>query len=34
MLNVLKFIAGTLALCFIFYGALWLMLALGTIAGF
>jgi hypothetical protein len=30
MLNVLKFIAGTI----VFYGALWLMLALGTIAGF
>jgi hypothetical protein len=30
MLNLLKFIAGTI----VFYGALWLMLALGTIAGF
>jgi hypothetical protein len=30
MLNLLKFIAGALA----FYGSLWLMLALGTIAGF
>jgi hypothetical protein len=30
MLNALKFIAGALA----FYGSLWLMLVLGTIAGF
>jgi hypothetical protein len=30
MLNILKFIAGALA----FYGSLWLMLMLGTIAGF
>jgi hypothetical protein len=30
MLNVLKFIAGAIA----FYGSLWLMLMLGTIAGF
>ena len=30
MLNVLKFIAGAIA----FYGSLWLILVLGTIAGF
>jgi hypothetical protein len=30
MLNILKFIAGAA----MFYGSLWLMLALGTIAGF
>jgi hypothetical protein len=30
MLNMLKFILGAIA----FYGSLWLMLVLGTIAGF
>ena len=30
MLNVLKFIAGAI----VFYGSLWLILVLGTIAGF
>jgi hypothetical protein len=30
MLNMLKFILGAIA----FYGSLWLMLAIGTIAGF
>jgi hypothetical protein len=30
MLNTIKFILGAIA----FYGSLWLMLAIGTIAGF
>jgi hypothetical protein len=30
MLNALKFIAGAIA----FYGSLWLMLVIGTMAGF